>query len=204
MLDQPGRGGGREPAPIETGFPPFFPAGRSAGESFARTSDVPSHPRAARGEIGEIMKRIVVLSLAIAVAIGGISAGLAIATPGSATVGAEFGRATLTSFHAGFVNRDIVVAENSFAPGGYSGWHSHPGKVLIGVQRGSITLYEGDDPGCSGTTYTAGQVAIEYPGVVYNGRNEGTVATILNVTYLGVPVGGSPRIDQPQPANCPF
>ncbi|MDP9225893.1 MAG: hypothetical protein M3P18_19050 [Actinomycetota bacterium] len=31
-----------------------------------------------------------------------------------------------------FMDRDIVVSELSFAPGGYSGRHSHPGKVIVG------------------------------------------------------------------------
>lgn len=129
-------------------------------------------------------------------------AGFALATPGAGAVSIEFGRHTLPDFTAHFTHRDIVVGENSFAPGGYSGWHSHPGKVIIGVARGSLTVYEGDDPACSGTTHHAGDVFIEHPGVVINGVNEGTVAAVLNVTYLGVPVGGSPRIDEAQPAKC--
>ena len=149
------------------------------------------------------MRRTLVLTIVFAVALGAGVAGLALATPGAGSVSAEFGRHTLPNFFANSSNRDIVVAENSYAPGGYSGWHSHPGKVIIAVQRGAITIYRGDDPSCDGTTYTAGDVFIEHPGVVYNGRNESaSVAAVLNATFLGVPVGGSPRIDQPQPANC--
>jgi hypothetical protein len=70
------------------------------------------------------------------------------------------------------------------------------------VQRGAITIYRSDDPACSGTTYSAGDVFIERPGVTHNGVNNGTVAAVVNVTYLNVPVGTSPRIDEPQPANC--
>jgi quercetin dioxygenase-like cupin family protein len=126
------------------------------------------------------------------------AAGFALATPGVNAVSVEYGRHTMPTFTAHATNRDIVVGENSFAPGGSSGWHSHPGKVIIGVARGSITIYHGDD--CSGTTYSAGDVFIEHPGVVIDGVNEGTTAAVLNVTYLGVPVGGSPRIDEPDPS----
>ena len=148
-------------------------------------------------------RNIIVISL-FTLAIGRAAAGIAFAAASAGAVSVEFGRHTVADFTAHATNRDIVVGENSFAPGGSSGWHSHPGKVIIGVARGSLTLYHAGDPNCSGTTYSAGDVFIERPGVVYNGRNEGTVAAVLNVTYLGVPVGGSPRIDQPQPANCPF
>jgi quercetin dioxygenase-like cupin family protein len=150
------------------------------------------------------VKRNLVMIAVFALAIGMGLAGFALATPSVGSVSVELGRHTVPNFTAHSTNRDIVVGENSFAPGGSSGWHSHPGKVIIGVARGAITIYQGDDPSCTGTTYSAGDLFIEHPGVVYNGLNEGTVAAVVNVTYLGVPVGGSPRIDEPQPANCPF
>lgn len=135
-------------------------------------------------------------------AIGLAAAGFALATPGASVVNVEVGRHTMPNFTAHFTNRDIVVTELSFAPGGFTGWHSHPGKVLVGVARGSVTLYRGNDPNCVGTTYHAGDVWVEHPGVVHDARNEGTVAAVVNATYLGVPVGGSIRIDEAQPANC--
>lgn len=150
------------------------------------------------------MKRNLLLIGVFTLAIGMALAGLALATSSSGAVSVEYGRHTVAEFRAHSTDRDIVVGENSFAPGGYSGWHSHPGKVIIGVARGAITIYRDDDPTCTGTTYSAGDVFIERPGVSYNGRNEGTVAAVVNVTYLGVPIGGSTRIDQPQPTNCPF
>jgi quercetin dioxygenase-like cupin family protein len=152
------------------------------------------------------MKRSIMLVIACAVVIAGLSAGLSFATPGSGAVSVEFGRGTFPTFKITMAKQgDIVVTENSYAPGGYSGWHSHPGKVVISVQRGAITLYRGDDPTCTGTTYQAGQVFLEKSGVVYNGRNESaTSAAVLNATFFNVPVGGSIRIDQPDPGNCKF
>ena len=151
------------------------------------------------------MKRNVkrnVAIIAFTLAIGLAMAGFALATPGSGSASIEYGRHTMAQFSAKFANRDIVVGENAFSPGGYTGWHSHPGKVIIGVQRGAITIYRSDGTSCTGTTYSAGDVFIERPGVVQNGVNEGTVAAVVNVTYLNVPVGTSPRIDEAQPANC--
>jgi quercetin dioxygenase-like cupin family protein len=150
------------------------------------------------------MKRKIVVVVTLVLVAGAISAGLSLATPGSNMVNTEFGRRTVSHFEASMGEGDIVVSEISLAPGGYSGWHSHPGKVVGAVQRGSLTLYRSNDPTCTGHTYTAGQIFTEIPSVHYYGRDEGTTATVLNVTFFNVPVGGSSRIDQPAPGNCPF
>lgn len=148
------------------------------------------------------MKRRLVIIAAFALAIGMALAGLALATAGSGVVSVEYGRHTMSRFTADFRNHDIVVSELSFAPGGFSGWHSHPGKVIVGVARGAVTIYRGSDPACAGTTYQAGDVFVERAHAVHEARNEGTVAAVVNVTYLNVAPGGSPRIDEAQPANC--
>lgn len=149
------------------------------------------------------MKRRLMIIASFTLAMGMAVAGLALATPGSAVVNVEYGRDTMPKFVAQFTNRDIVVSELSFAPGGYSGWHSHPGKTIVGVARGSLTIYHGDGSACNGTTYSAGDVFVERGNVVHEARNEGTVAAVINVTYLRVPVGTSPRIDEAQPpAGC--
>src|SRR5436189_2997360 len=46
-------------------------------------------------------------------------------------------------------NTDIVVVSVDVAPGGHSGWHFHPGPVLVIVQTGKITSYMGDEPTCT-------------------------------------------------------
>jgi quercetin dioxygenase-like cupin family protein len=150
------------------------------------------------------MKRKIVVVLTLVLVAGAVSAGLSLATPGASIVTTEFGRKTVSHFKASMAAGDIVVSEISLAPGGYSGWHSHPGKVVGAVQRGSLTLYRSNDPTCTGHTYTAGQIFTEIPSVHYYGRDEATTATVLNVTFFNVPVGGSVRIDQPKPPQCPF
>ena len=102
---------------------------------------------------------------------------------------------------------DVVTALNVF-PGkttiavSSSGWHSHPGNTFVIVQAGAITLYKGSNP-CHGRTYTVGQAFVEVPTEIYDGVNFGTDAAMVYVTYKDVPIGGSPRIDQPAPATCP-
>lgn len=148
------------------------------------------------------MKRRLMIISSLTLAMGLAVAGLALATSGSGLVSVEYGRHTVSQFSAKFTDRDIVVSELSFAPGGFSGWHSHPGKTIVGVARGSLTLYHSDGSTCVPTTYSAGDVFVERGGVVHYAVNEGTAAVVINATYLRVPVGASPRVDEAQPAGC--
>lgn len=98
---------------------------------------------------------------------------------------------------------DVVVVKNVFSPGASSGWHSHPGGAIIVVEQGQLTDYRSVGSQCEVTTYTAGQTFIERPSDVQNTVNNGSVPTLTIVTFPGVPVGGSPRINQDDPGTCP-
>ncbi len=148
------------------------------------------------------MKRKLIMFAVLALAMGTAVAGFALATPSSGVVSVEYGRETRAKFTAHFEDRDMVVSELSLAPGAFTGWLRHPGKELIGVARGSVTLYLASDPSCAGTTYEAGEAFVVHPSQVHQVRNEGDVVAVMNQTFLGVPIGGSTRIDEPQPANC--
>jgi hypothetical protein len=50
--------------------------------------------------------------------------------------------------------------------------------------------------------YGPGDAFVELPSTVHIGRNETGGDVELGVVFFGVPIGGSPRIDQPQPAGC--
>ena len=100
-------------------------------------------------------------------------------------------------------NTDIVVANIAITPGGTSGWHSHPGPVLVVVKTGALTIYRGDDPTCSPTLHPAGTAFTEEGGVVHIARNEGAVdATTVAIFF--VPATAPQRIDQALPGNCAF
>lgn len=147
------------------------------------------------------MKRLLILVTVLSA----LATGVALATPGSGATSLELGRRTVHRFKIDTSGTDAVVARTTYAPGGFSGWHSHPGRVVIAVESGAITLYTGDDPTCTGTTYTAGQVLVESPSKIYFGRNESTtVPAVLTAVFFNVPVAGSSRIDQPDPGNCSF
>ena len=125
------------------------------------------------------------------------------------------GRGNLGTFHiqskaAGYDvelkshdNTDIAVANIVVAPGGHSGWHYHPGPVLVVVKTGTITFYHGDDPTCSGTRHPAGTAFVEADGDVGIARNEGAVEASTVVTFF-VPAGSPTRIDADRPGNCAF
>ncbi len=99
---------------------------------------------------------------------------------------------------------DLYVVSNVIAPGGHTGWHTHPGPSLITVKSGTITAYRGDDPTCSPTVYTAGQGFIDPgDGRVHLLRNEGTAPAETIAVQL-VADGGTRRIDTPAPESCPF
>ena len=60
---------------------------------------------------------------------------------------------------------DVVTAQNNIEPGGFTGWHSHPGLAVVALQAGQVTLYSETIGGgkCSAHTYSAGQVFLERP-----------------------------------------
>jgi quercetin dioxygenase-like cupin family protein len=100
-------------------------------------------------------------------------------------------------------NTDIAVANIVVTPGGHSGWHYHPGPVLVVVKTGTITFYMEDDHSCSKQVHRAGTTFIEKGGMVGIARNEGTVEATVVATFF-VPAGSPTRIDAKAPGNCPF
>jgi hypothetical protein len=105
---------------------------------------------------------------------------------------------------------DLYVQDNSWdpvtptAPGGTTGWHTHPGPSLIIVTAGTITAYEGDDPSCTPHVYTAGMTLVDPGGGhVHMLRNESAEEARTIAVQL-VPHKAARRIDAAGPATCPF
>ncbi len=144
------------------------------------------------------------------------------ATPPSGLSFTLVGRATLPEFNVKRRDKaldwememeaeqpvDVATQIVTFQPGGFSGWHTHPGPVFFTVRTGTLTVYEGNDPTCSPHVFTAGTGAVEAATSkhIHMVRNEtGSIAEAV-VTYI-VPVGANPlRTDLPDPgnSNCPF
>lgn len=92
----------------------------------------------------------------------------------------------------------VLTQELTIHPGGNTGWHSHPGPVLVTVKSGIFRYQETD---CSFVDYPAGQTILDPGnGHIHIGRSVGTVDLDLSVTYL-IPPGVAPRIDAP-PVTC--
>ncbi len=98
---------------------------------------------------------------------------------------------------------DILVQKITIAPGGYIGWHSHPGPGVVAVQSGLVALYDGDDKTCTPTLVTGGSGFFEPADHVHFVKNVGTVDYVAFATFV-LPHGASARIDAPSPGNCPF
>ena len=99
---------------------------------------------------------------------------------------------------------DVYVQNNVWAPGGSTGWHTHPGHSLIIVTAGTVTAYEGDDRHCRPTIYTKGMGFVDPGGDhVHNLRNEDHVEAQTIAVQL-IPADATRRIDAENPGNCPF
>lgn len=98
---------------------------------------------------------------------------------------------------------DVYVTRNAIAVNGQSGWHSHPGPSLITVTIGVVTNYDGSDPACAPTRYSAGQGFLDSGDHAHLIRNE-SGAPAETVATQFVPTGATRRIDEPKPTNCNF
>ena len=101
---------------------------------------------------------------------------------------------------------DLVTQQIVLPGGGHTGWHSHPGPVLVTVKRGALRLiYAGE--ACEGTVYEAGDSFVDRgEEVVHIARNVSATAEVeLWATYLvpGTPVTTPFRLDEPvAPGAC--
>lgn len=113
------------------------------------------------------------------------------------SVAAKFGMMPVGVLHS----PEVVTQQATFAPGGYSGWHVHPGYLTGTVVSGQVVRYA---PDCSSQTFGAGQTFYETSALPFTVRNEGSVNAVVMVALV-VP-GGTPktglRIEAAQPPSC--
>jgi quercetin dioxygenase-like cupin family protein len=99
---------------------------------------------------------------------------------------------------------DIAVRRFTYPPGSHTGWHRHPGPVLIQVVQGTVTFYEAPD--CKKIEVSAGESYVDLGEHAHIGRNESLTEMAQDVTVLFGPPGIDPdafRIDvTPAPVNC--
>jgi quercetin dioxygenase-like cupin family protein len=125
-------------------------------------------------------------------------------------IATQLTRATLGKFEAenkgievqsGRRSADIAIVKVVIEPGGSTGWHHHPGVVLVPVKGGTVTEY---DARCHKSVFKAGKGFVESNGAVHLVRNEGDVKAVLYPTFL-VPSATPPdglTISDQQPKGC--
>jgi len=91
--------------------------------------------------------------------VGTLAAAVALASPGSGTTSTNLVTANLdqevhlNSDRVKFQTKDatdIRVQRIVFSAGSFSGWHHHPGLIIVAVESGAVTLWHAD---CSSMTY---------------------------------------------------
>ena len=99
---------------------------------------------------------------------------------------------------------DVRVQRIDIVPGGRSGWHHHPGVVIIAVQSGTVTYVDSD---CDAISYGAGSpngpVFIESGDEPHEARNLTDQPVTSYATFVAPDADpGVFRIEDPL-INCP-
>jgi quercetin dioxygenase-like cupin family protein len=92
---------------------------------------------------------------------------------------------------------DVLYTDLIFQPGGTTGWHIHPGPVVVVVKSGALTEIHSD--GCM-TVHPAGSGFFEQPNEVHNVVNHTGGVTEVYATFLS-PSGSQPLIPVPDPGG---
>jgi quercetin dioxygenase-like cupin family protein len=125
--------------------------------------------------------------------------GRAGATPGSGVTSSIIARGTTDrEIHIRAKQpSDLVFAQITLQPDGYTGWHTHRGPLLVVVESGTLTHY---DRHCHAEIYTAEEAFKEPAGRrhVHMGVNKAGTPVVLDVTYIA-PSGGPLRNEAPAP-----
>lgn len=159
-----------------------------------------------------------VLRAAMVVTLAGAVAGVAVATPpsgvlsGTVVARGSFQDPVDIKFKVDGGSKEVihvkgagetVMQEIVLAPNGSTGWHSHPGPVVVVIKSGTMTFY---DDTCVVRTYTAGEAFVDSgQGHVHIAKNlDQTQNLTLWATYFDVPAGGAFRINANDPGTCSF
>jgi quercetin dioxygenase-like cupin family protein len=92
---------------------------------------------------------------------------------------------------------DVLQAHLIFPPGAETGWHYHPGPVVVVVNAGYLT--EIHKNGCL-TVHPPGSVFFEEKDVIHNALNENSIPTDVYATFLS-PAGAPPLIPASNPGR---
>jgi hypothetical protein len=186
-----------------------------------------------------MQKRTVAL-LAVA-ALGAPATGVALATPPSGLTSEPLARGAAGEFRihdrdlglklAARQSTDVAIVRATLEPGGFTGWHGHPGPSIVVVKSGTLTMVEAvgehehghdddddddhgepghghddDDHGeaghCLVQEFASGS-AFVHPRHAHNFENRGHEVAEFYVVYF-VPAGATPLLEDvpTPPAEC--
>jgi mannose-6-phosphate isomerase-like protein (cupin superfamily) len=103
----------------------------------------------------------------------------------------------------GAASCDLAFQQLTINPGGYTGWHTHPGPTFVAMAQGEGTLYQ-DAASCPSAKYSANSGFFQPSTEIHNFRNEGSSPLTLFAFYM-LPSGTANtaiRTDQAQPTSC--
>jgi quercetin dioxygenase-like cupin family protein len=92
---------------------------------------------------------------------------------------------------------DVLQAKLVFQPGGDTGWHIHPGPVVVVVRTGALTEYHKN--GCI-TVHPAGSVFFEDKDEVHRAVNQTSGVAEVYATFIS-PTGAQPLIPASDPGG---
>lgn len=94
----------------------------------------------------------------------------------------------------------VIIAKVTWQPGGTSGWHTHPGPVIVNIIQGELEIVHEEE--CATHTYTAGEAFLDTGEHNEVARNPSeTECTVVYATFLGVP-DGEPATEWVEPQDC--
>ena len=88
---------------------------------------------------------------------------------------------------------NVVMQEITYDAGSASGWHHHPGFVLVAVKSGQLKFYLDTKEGCTVQTYNPGDTFVESGDTPGNLRNETSSPAVVDATFV-VPLRGPPPV----------
>jgi quercetin dioxygenase-like cupin family protein len=152
-------------------------------------------------------RRVAVAAMSGAVAVTTVFTAIAVANPGNTSSTTLAARSTL----AGSVQvnddrikfqtkdpTDFVTQQVTFGPGATSGWHHHPGVILVLVKSGRVTTHDED---CQTKTYGAGEAFVESGDTPFMVSNDSASETAIDVATQVAPAGSAFRIED-DPPSC--
>ena len=150
--------------------------------------------------------RKLVLVLGTITVIAGAGSTIALANPGTMATTTVLGhRATLADSVQVNQDRvkfqtkdptDVLVQTITFRPRGNSGWHFHPGVVIVIVESGQVTTH---DANCQTATYGPHQSFVESGTTPFMVSNESDSTDAVVYATLVVPAGSKFRIETDPP-----